>query len=410
VQHNANNPEVVDTTGRSYSSRSFAPAGVPFTDQTGKTVSQDVFSSNKNMTGNAVSQSLVLTNPGAEAMKVNVQVAVSDPPQARGSKTQAVTIPPKSSVRVSVGDNVSDKGFTAFKASVTPADDAAKKGKLHVDVAVHAPSEKDPSAMMKQPLMKTEGERGYRVPPDRLSENKAYTQELRYVMRGAKVTPDPVSDKKAWPDAKVKSWAEGEKAKGARGEPTQFDPQVNAGIEGRVNGIVDGKHGSVTAEKLDAKAVASQSIVRVLPNKSPPGFATIDGVNARRPGTASKDAGAYGKAIDTTVPVSNPTDKPITVSVQLKTPPAGQDGAQLPGHQTYNGPVNVSAEGGTVSGATPTAKISQPQPGAADAEKQRSVNVAMVTIPPGKTVNVRVKLETHANSQFPVDVVMTRRS
>ncbi len=219
-----------------------------------------------------------------------------------------------------------------------------------------------------------------------------------------------MSDKKAWPDAKVKSWAESEKAKGSRGEPTQFDPQVNAGIQGRVNGIVDGKHGSLTGQKLLGTAVGSQSTVRVLPNKSPPGFATIDGANARRPGTSSKDAGAYGKEIDTSVPVSNPTDKPMTVSVQLKTPPSGQDGAQLPGHQTYNGPVNVSAEGGTVSGAKATAKIPQPKAGAADAEQQRSVNVATVTIPPGQTVNVRVKLETNANSQFPVDVVMTRRS
>ncbi len=146
LQHNANNPEVVDTTGRSYSSRSFGPAGVPFADRTGNSVSQDIFSSNKNMTGEAVSQSLVLTNPGEEAMKVNVKVAVSDPPQARGTKTQAIVIPTKSAVRVPVGANVTDKGFTAFKASVTPVDDAAKKGKLHVDVAVHAPTETDATA------------------------------------------------------------------------------------------------------------------------------------------------------------------------------------------------------------------------------------------------------------------------
>jgi hypothetical protein len=34
--------------------------------------------------------------------------------------------------------------------------------------------------------------------------------------------------------------------------------------------------------------------------------------------------------------------------------------------------------------------------------------VASITIKPGATVNLKVGLETHANSQFPIDVVSTR--
>jgi hypothetical protein len=408
VQHNGNNPEVIVETGRSYSSRPLAPSGVGFKDKLGNPVPQRVFSSNKNMTGQAVSESLILSNPGTVPLKLRVQIAISDPPSARGSKTQEITIPPKGSTRVPVGEGVNDGGFTAFNASVVPLDEAAKNGKIHVDVAAHETDASDSSAMVNQPLMKTEGERGFRVPPERLEENKAFTEELRYVMRGAHVDPDPVSNKAAWPDAKVQAWAEAQQALGASGKPTAFDPAVNAGIEGRVNGIVQGTTGSVTGAPFSPSTTGSSATVRVLPNKGPPGFASFENGSARRAGTSNRDAGAYGKAIETILPLTNPTDKPITIQIQLKVPPPGQDGSQLPGHQVYNGPVRITADGGVLANVSSSTVLAQPVPGSETAETLRTSTVASITIKPGATVNLKVGLETHANSQFPIDVVSTR--
>ena len=100
----------------------------------------------------------------------------------------------------------------------------------------------------------------------------------------------------------------------------------------------------------------------------------LTGAAARRPGTSLKDAGAYGKDLRATLPVKNPGTSPITLTLSMKAPPVGEDGAQLPGHQVYNGPVSLSAPGATL----------------------------------GKTVDVRVGLLVHANSQFPVDLVLPR--
>jgi hypothetical protein len=408
VQHNGNNPEVVDQLGRSYSSRAFAPQGVGFTDSSGNPKPQQVFSSNKNMTGKSVSQTLVLSNATGAEMKIQVNLAVSDPASSRGSKTQQLTIPPNGSIQIPVGIAVGDKGFTAFKADIVPLNEAAQKGNIHVDVAVHAPAQTDAKKLIGDPLMKTEGERGYRVPPSRLGEHAHYLEELRYVMSAAKVTPDPVKNQAAWPDAKVAQWAQDQKAKGARGEPTAFDPLVNRGIQGRVNGLVASNEGSVQAPLFSGGAVGSASTVRVIPNKNPPGFASLENGEARRAGTSPKDAGAYGKLITSTLPLHNPTSEPMTFEIEMRSPPPGQDGSQLPGHQIYNGPVTIEANGGVIGSKKTSAKIVQPAVGASDAEATRSAKLVKITIQPGKTVNVKVGLETHANSQFPLDLKVTR--
>lgn len=392
-QHNGNNPEVIDQLGRSYASRAVAPGGVGFVND-GRPVSQQVFSSNKNMTGRPVAQSLVLTNPGRVPLRLNVTIAVSDP-KGRAPTTKAVTVPPGGAVRLPVAE-AKDRGFIAFKATLEPATDAARAGLLHVDVVAHAPGSRETAAAASQaPLMPTEGQRGYRVPVARLTEDGHFMKELRFVMRAAGVTPDPFTQS----DAQVTTWAREQAALGARGQPTAFDPAVNRGILGRVNGLVGAVAGEVAGAPLVVSAPGASSLVRVLPNAQPPALI------GTRPGAASRDVGAYGKRITTSVPLRNDSDAPVRMAVRLATPPEGQDGAQLAGRQSYDGPVVLSATGASVSSLRQRVRLGQPGGGA---QYSRSEQVAVVTVPPNSTVTLRVGLDTHANSQFPLDLVTTR--
>jgi hypothetical protein len=393
VQHNANNPEVIDRRGRTYSSRPFAPQGVGFV-RDGQPVPQHVFSSNKNRSGATVGQSLVLTNPGTSPVRLNVSMQVSEPRGLAPAST-VVTVPAGGSVRVPAA-NANDTGFVAFKAIIEPADTPSREGKVHVDVVVHRPTTTSTAAeLATQPLMETEGERGYRVPVGRLSENPQYLKELRFVMRGANVRPDPFTQT----DAQVTAWAQEQARRGAGGQPNAFDPEVNRGILGRVNGLVSATAGEVQAEPLTVSEPGANNLVRIRPNANPPQL--VGG----RQGAANRDVGAYGKRITTTVPLRNTGSTPIRVAVRLATPPEGQDGAQIKGHQSYNGPVVVSATGATVTDVRFQAKLGQPGGSIA---YERSAQIAIVTVPPGASVNLRVGLETHANSQFPLDLSVTR--
>ncbi|MDP3505044.1 MAG: hypothetical protein Q8S33_32200 [Myxococcales bacterium] len=392
-QHNGNNPEVIDQLGRSYASRAVAPGGVGFV-KDGRAVPQEVFSSNKNMTGGPVAQSMVLTNPGRAPLVLKVQVAISDPAGVAPT-TQTVTVPPGGAVRLPVAQ-ANDRGFVAFKATLEPANDASRAGLLHVDVVAHAPGSRETAAALSQtPVMPTEGQRGYRIPLARLSEHPHYLKELRFVMRAAGVTPDPFTQS----DAQVTQWARAQAALGTRGQPTAFDPAVNRGILGRVNGLVAATSGEVVGEPLVVSERGASSLVRIRPNAQPPEL------SGSRPGAASRDVGAYGKRITTSIPLRNDSSAPIRVAVRLATPPVGQDGAQLAGHQSYNGPVVFSATGATV--ASLRSKVQLGQPGAG-ASYVGSAQLAIVTVPANTTVTMRVGLDTHANSQFPLDLVTTR--
>ncbi|MCA2979884.1 MAG: hypothetical protein INH41_00855 [Myxococcaceae bacterium] len=392
-QHNGNNPEVIDQLGRSYASRAVAPGGVGFV-QDGRPVPQQVFSSNKNMTGRPVAQSLVLTNPGRSPLELNVSIAVSDP-RGQAATTKTVTVPPGGAVRLPVAE-AKDRGFIAFNATLEPATVAARAGLVHVDVVAHAPGSRETAAAASQaPLMPTEGQRGYRVPVARLAEDKQFMKELRFVMRAAGVTPDPFTQS----DAQVTTWAREQAALGARGQPTAFDPAVNRGILGRVNGLVGTATGEVVGEPLVVSAAGASSLVRIRPNAPPPALL------GSRPGAASRDVGAYGKRITTSVPLRNDSGAPVRVAVRLATPPEGEDGAQLAGHQSYDGKVVLSATGARVSSLRHRVRLGQPGGGAS---YSRSEQVAVVTVPPNSTVMLRVGLDTHANSQFPLDLVATR--
>jgi hypothetical protein len=392
-QHNGNNPEVIDRLGRSYASRAVAPGGVGFL-KDGRAVSQQVFSSNKNMTGRPVAQSVLLTNPGSAPLTLQVSVAVSDPAGVAPS-SRRVTVPPGGVVRVPVAE-AKDRGFVAFSATVEPADEASRSGKLHVDVVAHEPGTRQSALALSQtPVMPTEGERGYRIPVARLSEHPHYLKELRFVMRAAGVTPDPFTQS----DAQVRQWAQAQASLGAQGRPTAFDPAVNRGILGRVNGLVGATAGQVTGEPLVVSAPGASSLVRIRPNAQPPELI------GSRPGASSRDVGAYGKRITTSVPLRNDSTVPIRVAVRLETPPEGQDGAQLKGHQSYHGPVVISATGGTMAAVKGRVQLGQP---GGSTRYERSAQLAIVTVPPNTTVTLRVGLDTHANSQFPLDLVTTR--
>lgn len=404
MQHNGNNPEVVDRPGRSYSSRPLAPQGVPFTGSAGQPAAQDIFSSNKNMTGRPASTSLVLTNPGSEPLRLRVDLAVDLPTAAKGRTRREVTVPPGGSLAVPVAQGVGDRGFTAFRARVEPLDGPSRQGRLHVDVATHL-RPASAGELAGQPLMPTEGERGYRVPPGRLSDHRAYVEEVRWVMKAAGVKPDPVTSPSSWPDAKVRQWVQEQQRLASSGAPNAFDPAHNRAIQGRVNGLVSGTEGTAAARPLVADRPGASTTVRLLPNREPPAFATVDGASGRRSGTALKDAGAYGKDVRALLPVTNPGTKPVTVTLTLRAPPVGEDGAQLPGHQVYNGPVSLKVDGKTWGQAGAQVRVDQP---AAGSDAHRATRVATLTVPPGKTLAVELSLQVHANSQFPVDVVAAR--
>jgi hypothetical protein len=392
-QHNGNNPEVIDTLGRSYSSRAIAPGAVGFV-RDGSVVPQHVFSSNKNMTGRAVAQSILVTNPGTTELRLNASVSVTDPRNV-ARVSQLLTIPAGGSVRVGVA-NTQDKGFIAFKATLEPADKASMTGKVHVDVVAHDPSlQSTASELASQPLMRTEAERGYRIPVSRLAEHPHYLRELRFVMKAARVTPDPFSQS----DAQVTQWAREQATLGSQGRPTAFSPVVNRGILSRVNGLVGATAGEVQAAPLVVSAAGANSLVRVRPNAQPPELI------ASRPGTSVRDHGAYGKRITTTIPLRNDSGAPVRLAVRLETPPEGQDGAQMKGHQSYNGPVILSATGGTLSGVKESVRLGQP---GGLSSYARAARIAIVTVPPHASINLRVGLETHANSQFPLDIGVSR--
>jgi hypothetical protein len=372
---------------------------VSFADAKGQFAPQQIFSSNKNMSGRPVGQSVVLTNPGATPLRLKVNLAITDP-TGKPPVQLELTLAPGASRRVPVVQSQRDGGFTAFTALVTPLDAASRAGKLHVDVVAHEPgTRQDAAGLAKGTLMKTEGERGYRVPPSRLSEHPHYEKELRFVMKAAGVTPDPVADAH-WTSARVTDWARQQGALGSAGAPNAFDTSVNRGIQGRVNALVSATEGRLSAEPLQLSRPDASATVRVLSNRAPPPLV------AGRMGAAARDAGAYGKRFVTTLPLVNTSSSPITVTVQLKTPPPGQDGSQLPGHQVYNGPVGISATGGQLHDVASKATLGQPAPAT---PFPTSANVATVVVPANTTVPLRVALETHANSQFPVDVVVTRR-
>lgn len=391
VQHNGNNPEVVVQLGRSYSSRPLAPEGVGFNGG-----SQRVFSSSKNLTGSTMNQSLVLSNPGNAPMQLKVSMSVTDPRNIQPS-TQNLTIPPGGSMQIPVA-SARDKGFIAFDAQIEALNDAAKKGKIDVDVVAHSPNTRDPaSRLASMPLMPTEGERGFRIPASRLSDNPAYTKEVRFVMAAAgdrdALDPAKVSD------ANVKAYVSQQTEKARAGQPNLFDPAVNRGILGRVNGLVSATAGEVQASPLDLSLPRAESTVRIRPNASPPSLL------ATRPGGSDKDVGAYGKRITTTVPLVNNTDDTIRVAVRLATPPHGQDGAQIPGHQSYNGPIAISATNGGLHDVKYHAQLGQP---GGNNNYQRDTQIAVVSIPPRQNINLRVGLDTHANSQFPLDLVVKK--
>jgi hypothetical protein len=139
--------------------------------------------------------------------------------------------------------------------------------------------------------------------------------------------------------------------------------------------------------------------VRIRPNAQPPELI------GTRPGAASRDVGAYGKRLTTTVPLRNDSNVPIRLAVRLATPPEGEDGAQLKGHQSYNGPVILSATGARLGSVRGRVQLGQPGGGAS---YEGSAQLAIVTVPPNSSVNLRVGLETHANSQFPLDLIASR--
>ena len=392
-QHNGNNPEVIDRLGRSYASRAVAPGGVGFV-RDGRPVDQQVFSSNKNLTGSSVAQSLVLTNPGATPLTLKVSVAVSDP-SGVAATSQSVTIPPGGALRLPVAQ-AADRGFVAFKATIEPTSEASRRGVLHVDVVAHEPGTRRSALELSQTsVMPTEGQRGYRIPTARLAGHPQYLKELRFVMRAAGVTPDPFTQS----DAQASQWAREQASLGAQGRPTAFDPAVNRGILGRVNGLVGATAGELSAEPLVVSAPSASSLVRIRPNAQPPELI------GTRPGAASRDVGAYGKRITTTVPLRNDSNVPIRLAVRLATPPEGEDGAQLKGHQSYNGPVILSATGATLGSVRGRVQLGQPGGGAS---YEGSAQLAIVTVPPNSSVNLRVGLETHANSQFPLDLIASR--
>ncbi|MDX2015147.1 MAG: hypothetical protein SFW67_33450 [Myxococcaceae bacterium] len=360
----------------------------------GRPVPQQVFSSNKNMTGRPAAQSVVLTNPGATPLLLKVSLAVSDPAGVAPT-SRTVTVPPGGVVRVPVAE-ARDRGFVAFNATIEPADDGSRAGKLHVDVVAHEPGTRRSALELSQtPVMPTEGQRGYRIPLARLSEHPHYLKEVRFVMRAAGVTPDPFTQS----DAQVRQWAQGQATLGAQGKPNAFDPTVNRGILGRVNGLVGATAGQVSGETLVVSTARASSLVRIRPNAQPPELI------GSRPGSSSRDVGAYGKRITTTVPLRNDSNVPIRVAVRLETPPEGQDGAQIKGHQSYNGPVVISATGGTMANVKGRVQLGQP---GGSTSYERSAQLVVVTVPPNSSVNLRVGLDTHANSQFPLDLVTTR--
>ncbi len=134
------------------------------------------------MSGRPVGQSVVLTNPGATPLRLKVNLAITDP-TGKPPVQLELTLAPGASRRVPVVQSQRDGGFTAFTALVTPLDAASRAGKLHVDVVAHEPgTRQDAAGLAKGTLMKTEGERGYRVPPSRLSEHPHYEKELRFVI------------------------------------------------------------------------------------------------------------------------------------------------------------------------------------------------------------------------------------
>lgn len=98
VQHNGNNPEVVDTLGRSHSSRAFAPGGAPFDGA----APQQVFSSNKNLTGRPASTSLVLSNPGRAPLRLGLDLSIDEPASTRGTRVKQLVVPPGGSVAVPI--------------------------------------------------------------------------------------------------------------------------------------------------------------------------------------------------------------------------------------------------------------------------------------------------------------------
>lgn len=388
IQHHANNPEIIDQLGTFYSSRALMKGGVRFDRDTPQTV----FASSKNMTRAPFAVSLILTNAGPVRLDLDVDMSVRSP-ERKQIPTRPISLLPDENAVIEVGV-VSDGGFVSWVALVKPLRAAAARAAIHVDLVAHKPSELSAKALLESDLLPTEGERGYRVPVSRLLEQPAFLDETRLVMRALGIRPSPL-DASQWPAEKVVAWAAHQASLGTQRRPTAFDPAVNRGLVGRVNGLVSASQGVLRAKPLEVTRRSAGKSVRIRTSLNPPVLL------ATRPGAALRDAGAYGKHLALTVAVQKTEATPRRIRVQLATPPEGQDGAQRAGHESYHGPVTLEATQALVSQTLDWVRIGQPGLGAT---LRARTDLGFVTVE-GPSAEIHVSLETHANAQFPLDVV-----